>query len=245
VTRAPLAATMPAGGRYGPDMAADVQISSPNTADHAALHVSRSALVVIDMQGDFVDRGSAALPVAGTAAVLPRLAALVEAFRAAGRPVVHVVRMYTPGSSDADPVRRAAVEGGARITAPGTPGAQIPAELVGDLELDAELLLGGGVQAVGPREVVVWKPRWSAFHRTALHSWLAVEGVDSVVVAGCNLPNCPRATLFDASAHDYRTALAVDATSQVTPERLADLELIGVNLLTVDELTSALSATQG
>jgi nicotinamidase-related amidase len=55
--------------------------------------------------------------------------------------------------------------------------------------------------------------------------------VDTVVVAGCNLPNCPRATLFEAGERDFRTVLAVDAVSQASPERLADLAGIGVRLL--------------
>ncbi|MDM7854962.1 cysteine hydrolase family protein [Cellulomonas alba] len=211
------------------------------TVDHTSLHVDRAALVVIDVQTDFVD-GSATVP--GTAEVLPRLAQLIRAFRAAGRPVAHVVRLYVPGSADVDTVRRAAVEGGAQIVAPGTPGAQIPAVLTGGaaVELDAGLLLAGGLQELGAREVVVGKQRWSAFHRTGLDAWLAAQDVDSVVVAGCNLPNCPRATLFDASERDYRTALVVDATSQTTPERLADLTLIGVNLVTTDELAARLLA---
>lgn len=64
-----------------------------------------------------------------------------------------------------------------------------------------------------------------------------------MVVAGCNLPNCPRATLFDASERDYRAVVVEDATSQVTPERLHDLRLIGVNISDVasveKELTGA------
>jgi nicotinamidase-related amidase len=56
-----------------------------------------------------------------------------------------------------------------------------------------------------------------------LDQHLRDRDVTTVVVAGCNLPNCPRATLFDASQRDYRTALVQDATSQVTDERLQDL----------------------
>lgn len=37
----------------------------------------------------------------------------------------------------------------------------------------------------------MYKPRWSAFHATQLDSWLQSEKVDTVVVAGCNYPNCP------------------------------------------------------
>lgn len=208
--------------------------------DYTSLHVERSALVVIDVQNDFV---TGAMPVPGTETVLPALERLLGAFRAAGRPIAHVIRFYEPGGSDVDTVRRASVEAGAVVAAPGTEGSLIPTRLTGGrvVALDHAALLRGGAQHLGPREVVLYKPRWSAFHRTALQQWLAEHHVDSVVVAGCNLPNCPRATLFDAAERDLRTALVTDATSQVTAERLADLQLIGVNLLTVDELRAALA----
>lgn len=87
----------------------------------------------------------------------------------------------------------------------------------------------------------MFKPRWSAFHRTQLEQWLRGEGCDTVLVAGCNLPNCPRATLFDASERDFRTALATDAVSQISDERLADLARIGVRHYSTADVVAALS----
>lgn len=207
--------------------------------DYTSPHWASAALVVIDVQNDFLDGG--AMPVPGTTAVLEQLGTLVDAFRAAGRPVVHVVRFYQPGGSDVDLPRRAVVEQGARLAAPGSPGSQVPERLLG-VELDADVLLAGGLQQVGEREVVLFKPRWSAFHRTGLEAWLAEQGCDTVVVAGCNLPNCPRATLFDASERDLRAALVADAVSMTSEERLADLRRIGVELVSTAEVTAALSA---
>lgn len=97
-------------------------------------------------------------------------------------------------------------------------------------------MLAGQPQSVGPDEVIFYKPRWSAFFRTELQSWLAERQVMSVLVAGCNLPNCPRATLFDATERDFRAGAVTDAVSQVRPDRLADLALIGVQQVTVDEV---------
>lgn len=214
---------------------------SGNT-DYLEPHLDRSALLLIDLQHDFVD---GAMPVPGTATVLPRIARLAEAFRAAGRPVFHVVRLYTPGSSDVDAVRREYVESGARIAAPGTPGAEIPPVLLpggAGVPLDPGLLTGGSVQYLTGRERILWKPRWSAFFRTDLDHLLREDEVDTVVVAGCNLPNCPRATLFDASERDYRCVLVTDAVSQVTAARVEDLELIGVRMSTVGGLAGALGA---
>ncbi|MCS3779897.1 cysteine hydrolase family protein [Tsukamurella ocularis] len=211
--------------------------ASTPAADYTAPHWDRSALVLIDVQNDFVSGPS---PIPGTAELVPAMARLAAAFRAAGRPVVHVVRLYVPGGSDVDPVRRSAVEAGGRIVAPGSAGSEVPAALLG-VPLDHELLLSGAVQKVGDAEVVLFKPRWSAFHRTGLDGYLRGLGVDTVIVAGCNLPNCPRATLFDASERDYRAAVVADATSQATDQRLDDLRLIGVEVLTTASVVDALA----
>jgi nicotinamidase-related amidase len=194
--------------------------------------LERSALLLIDVQNDFV-YGPA--QIAGSAEVVGTMARLAEVFRAAHRPIVHVVRLYVPGSTDVDPPRRAAIESGKQLAAPHTDGAAVPATLLAH-PLDYESLLNGGLQHVASNEVVMFKPRWSAFYRTPLDEHLRDRGVNTVVVAGCNLPNCPRATLFDASERDYRAALVTDATSQTTTERLADLRLIGVELVTTADI---------
>lgn len=193
-----------------------------NHRDHVGPHWQSAALIMIDLQRDFL--GGGASPIAGTSEIVPAAAALAAAFRRAQRPIVHVIRFYEPGSSDVDLPRRAMVEAGARIVVPGSAGAQIPDEVLpGPVDLDPELLLSGVPQSIGPEEVVIFKPRWSALHRTGLETWLRDHGCDTVVVAGCNLPNCPRATLFDASERDFRCVLATDAVSQVSPERVGDL----------------------
>lgn len=190
-----------------------------------------AALVVIDLQNDFIEGG--APPIPGTAAVIPPVSALAAAFREASRPIAHVIRLYEPGGSDVDLPRRETVENGARIVVPYSDGAQIPVDVVAsDERLDADRLREGIPQPLRNREVVFFKPRWSAFYRTGLEDWLRAQQCDTVVIAGCNLPNCPRATLFDASERDFRAVLATDAVSQVTEERLGDLERIGVHLAT-------------
>lgn len=203
-------------------------------------HWGRAALLLIDLQRDFLDGGAA--PVSGTSQILPQAVGLAAAFRDAGRPIAHVVRLYPPGGSDIDLVRREAIEEGASIVAPGSEGAELPEGLLGaPTRLRPDLLLSGQFQQVGAHEVVLFKPRWSAFHRTDLERWLEAQGCDTVVVAGCNLPNCPRAALIDASQRDLRTVLVHDAVSQVTDERLADLAAIGVHLADADEVRSALT----
>ena len=207
--------------------------------DYTSPNWESAALVVIDVQRDFLDDGP--WTIAGTSAVLPNLMSLIEAFREAGRPIVHMVRFYEPGGTDVDLLRRDSIEGGTKMAAPGTDGAEIATGLLpGDTQIDAELLLSGNPQAVSDDEIILFKPRWSAFFRTNLESWLRERNVDTVVVAGCNLPNCPRATLFDASERDFRTVLVRDAVSQTTEARLADVQRIGVELRTTAEAAESL-----
>ncbi|MCV7030282.1 cysteine hydrolase family protein [Mycobacterium sherrisii] len=207
--------------------------------DYTAPCWDSAALIVVDLQRDFLDDGVSAI--AGTSAVVPNVAALAAAFRGAGRPIAHVVRLYEPGGSDVDLPRRRTIEEGAVIVAPDSDGAQIAEGVIpGSPRLDSAALLAGQMQHVGDREVILFKPRWSGFYRTGLQEWLEQEGCSTVVVAGCNLPNCPRATLFDASERDLRAVLVTDAVSQTTHERLADLDRIGVQLCTTETVASAL-----
>ncbi|MGK5440355.1 cysteine hydrolase family protein [Micromonospora sp. URMC 105] len=168
----------------------------------------------------------------------------IEAFRAAGRPVVHVVRFYQPGGSDAERVRRALLAGGVELVAPHSPGSRLADGLLppGAPELDPELLRGGGVQQVGERDHIIYKPRWGAFHRTPLERLLGEWGVDSLVVVGCNLPNCPRATLIEASERDFRVAVVPEAMSQVSAQGLEEVRQIGVRLLDLPTVRRALAA---
>lgn len=138
----------------------------PLSDEFTAPHFSTSALLVIDVQNDFLDGGSC--PVPGTSDRLPQIDELLEAFRRAGP--------------------------------------------------------------------------WSAFHRTPLDDHLSTLGVDTIVLAGCNFPNCPRATAFDASARDLRIVLAQDAVSQATPDRIAEAICIGVVPMTVRDIAAALPA---
>lgn len=211
-----------------------------SSANFTTPHFDRSALLLIDMQRDFA-MGRRAVP--GTAEVIPALSRLVAGFRDSNRPIVHVVRFYEPGGSDADTIRRAEVKAGVQLVAPGSDGAGIVEELLphGSPGLDDSLLLSGTLQEVGRDEFVLYKPRWSAFYRTSLEHWLHRRHIDTVVVAGCNLPNCPRATLFDATERDFRAVLAADAVSQATAERLSDLSLIGVELWECQGIVAALS----
>ena len=80
-----------------------------------------AALVLIDVQRDFY-ADDAPLPIEGTKAAIPAMASLVTEFRDRAMPIVHVVRLYRPDGSNADMVRKQAIERGARYAVPGSAG---------------------------------------------------------------------------------------------------------------------------
>jgi nicotinamidase-related amidase len=74
----------------------------------------------------------------------------------------------------------------------------------------------------------MFKPRWDAFYGTPLEQHLRELAVSTVVVVGCNFPNCPRATIYGASMRDFRAVLIADAVSGVYEQALLELNRIGV-----------------
>jgi nicotinamidase-related amidase len=199
-----------------------------------------AALITIDTQRDVLDGG--ALEIAGTSAALPQMHELLRGFRDARAPIVHVVRLYEPDGSNADICRRALLEAGAPILHPGAEGSQLALELLPheELRLDDELLLAGGVQQLGEREVAIFKPRWGAFFRTPLEGHLRSQGVSTLVFSGCNFPNCPRTSIYEASERDFRVVLARDAISGLYERGERELENIGVRLMGSADVAHAL-----
>lgn len=188
-------------------------------------------LLTVDTQNDFTWPGAPAA-IDGTAEAVPRMRRLAEAFRSEDRPIVHVVRLYRADGSNVDRCRRALVEAGTEIVRPGTDGAELVEALKPSTDVchDADRLLDGEFQEIGPREWLMYKPRWGAFYRTALDDFLAARSVDTVVVCGCNFPNCPRTTVYEASERDYRPVLVSDATSGVYDRGVEELAGIGVTV---------------
>jgi nicotinamidase-related amidase len=203
---------------------------------HLEPHWDSAALITIDMQRDFLSDGPFGL--AGTTEILPNLEKLTKAFRSAGRPIVHIVRLYPADGHDVDRVRRTLVQAGAEFAQPGTPGRLLAKGLAPTDELDDELLLRGEPQLLGPAEYALYKPRWGAFYRTHLDELLTKHGVDTLVFAGCNLPNCPRASIIEAHERDYRVVLVTDAVSQSSDQGFREIAGLGTVLCTTAEAVS-------
>lgn len=212
-----------------------------NDRRYTAPEFAAGALITIDTQRDVLDGQPLEIP--GTSAALPAMGRLLEAFRRARAPIVHIVRLYRADGSNVDLCRRGLVEDGAAILTPGSAGSELAPELLGDpsRRLDADLLMAGGIQEVGADEVVIYKPRWGAFFETPLESHLRDRGVSTLVFCGCNFPNCPRTSIYEASERDFRVVLATDAISGLYDRGEQELAAIGVHLMSSDAIAAALT----
>lgn len=202
-----------------------------NSDTDTTLNRNSIALITVDVQNDFVLPGAPA-EMPGAYQMIPKAVQLIQAFRRAQKPVIHVVRLYLPDGSNVDLCRRETIRSGTQIVLPGTEGTELVAELKPSrsVRLRSELLLQGNVQPIGAQEFIIYKPRWGAFYRTPLEDFLKQLKIDSLVFCGCNFPNCPRTSIYEASERDFKIALASDAVSGLYEQGVRELERIGVSI---------------
>jgi nicotinamidase-related amidase len=201
-----------------------------------------TALLTIDTQNDYTLPNS---PFAIASTFVPKMRQVLHAFRLAGKPIIHVIRIYNPDGSNVDLCRRRAVaELGKKLVIAETQGAELVDELKpsssSKVTLDTELLLQGKIQQVASKEWIMYKPRWGAFYATPLEKHLHELRINTVVICGCNFPNCPRTTVYEASERDFRVVLVSDAISNIYERGLQELDNIGVELMTSDDCVAAL-----
>jgi nicotinamidase-related amidase len=173
----------------------------------------------------------------GTLQAVQYIQRLVHVYREKGYPIIHIIRLYHADGSNVDLCRRRVIENGKQVVIPGSYGAELMDELKpsSTTRLDSTLLLSGHLQQIGTIEWIMYKPRWGAFYDTLLEKHLHNLDVNTVVVCGCNFPNCPRTTIYEASERDFRIILVKDATSLIYNIGLEELENIGVSLMNTDE----------
>jgi nicotinamidase-related amidase len=206
-----------------------------------------AALLTIDTQNDFTLPNSP-FSITGTFEIVPKMRQVLHAFRTAHKPIIHVIRIYNSDGSNVDLCRRKAIaELGNKLVISGTQGAELVDELKpssspssSKVRLDTELLLEGKLQQVAMKEWIMYKPRWGAFYATPLENHLHKLNTNTVVICGCNFPNCPRTTVYEASERDFRVVLISDATSNIYERGLHELDRIGIELMTSNDCVAAL-----
>src|SRR2546423_1535984 len=184
---------------------------------------ARTALVVIDMQRDFIEPGgfgeSLGNDVSRLQAIVPTLRRVLDAWRAIGGLVVHTREAHAPDLSDCPPAK---LERGSprlrigdagpmgRVLVAGEPGSEIVAELA-------------------PRdgEWVIDKPGKGAFHATSLQAQLQQRGITHLVFTGVTTEVCVQTTMREANDRGYECLLVEDATESYFPAfKLATLDMV-------------------
>jgi len=178
-----------------------------------------TALVIVDMQRDFLEPagwlGRIGADTAPLLAIVPAVAALVALARAAGIFIVYTVEAHRPDLSDlAAPKRWRAERLGHPI------GAQGP--------LGRHLVQGEAGAAIVPELAppagtpVVAKPGKSAFIGTDFDPILRRRGIRNLILAGVTTDGAVQCTLRDANDRGYECLLVEDATASDTPSHHDD-----------------------
>ena len=170
---------------------ASIEIPDIPREASVSLPANTSALIVVDMQHDFV-HPDGRLYGADAQRVVPSIARLLERAREAGVRVVYTQDWH----GDDDP--EFALWG--EHARAGTWGAELVAEL-----------------APGEGDEVVRKLRYDAFYGTALDHRLRVMGVQDVVIVGTVANICVLHTAGSAALRHYRVVVAEDAVAALTP----------------------------
>jgi nicotinamidase-related amidase len=175
---------------------------------------SRTALLLIDMQRDFVETGgfgeSLGNDVSLLQAVIPPLRTVLAATRAAAMTVLHTREGHRGDLSDCPPAKRNR----------GTPTMRI-----GDLGPKGRVLIRGeyGHEIVDelaplPGEVVIDKPGKGAFYSTDLDEVLAAAGITHLIVTGVTTEVCVHTTVREANDRGYECLVLADCVGSYFPE---------------------------
>ncbi len=184
----------------------------------------RPALIVIDVNCGFTDPASPL--VCDLDSVVEAIARLLEEARAAAVPVVFTTVSYDEG------------------------GKHTAAAFIDKIPALETLEAGSRWVEIDPRiaphagEPVLNKLFASAFFGTALSSFLAANGCDSLIVTGASTSGCVRATVVDAIQHGYRPVVPREAVGDRNPEahsaNLYDIDTKYGDVVSVDDVLAHL-----
>ncbi len=202
-----------------------------------------AALIIIDMQRDFVEPGgfgeTLGNKVALLQAIIPATARLLAVFRAAGLPVIHTRECHRPDLSDCPPAKRERGKPSLRIGDPGPMGRILISGEPG-ADIIPELYPVEG-------EIVLDKPGKGAFYATPLGELLSERKIRQLVFAGVTTEVCVQTTMREANDRGFECLLATDATESYFPEfKQAAIDMITAQgaivgwAATVDQIVEAL-----
>jgi len=179
-----------------------------------AVEVERTALVIIDMQRDFLEPGgfgeSLGNDVGLLKAVVEPLKALLREARSVGMLVVHTREGHRPDLSDAPPAKVERGDPSMRIGAPGPMGRILVRGEPGQ-DIIPELYPVAG-------EPVIDKPGKGAFYATDLHAILNHRAIENLIVCGVTTEVCVHTTVREANDRGFRCIVPSDCCGSYFPE---------------------------
>jgi nicotinamidase-related amidase len=184
---------------------------------------ARLALVIIDMQRDFVEPGgfghALGNDVQRLQSAVPAVAKLLHAFRRHGLAVVHTKECHHHDLSDCPPAKRTRGKATLRIGDHGPMGRILVHGEPGN-DFVEELRPADG-------EIVIRKPGKGAFYATELHKELQARGLTHLLLTGVTTEVCVQTTMREANDRGYECLLVEDATESYFPEfKRATLEMV-------------------
>ena len=173
-----------------------------------------TALVVIDMQRDFIEPGGFGASLGNdvtllNAAIAP-IAALLAAWRERGWTIVHTRAAHRPDLSDCPPAKRLRGHPTLRIGDPGPMGRVLISG-----EPGVEIIAALAPQA---SEIVVDKPGKGMFWATGLHETLQARGITHLAFTGVTTEVCVQTSMREANDRGYACLLVEDGTESYFPE---------------------------
>lgn len=182
-----------------------------------------TALIVIDMQRDFIEPGgfgeTLGNDVSRVSVIVPDVKRLMEGCRKAGLTVVHTMECHRPDLSDLPDAKRNRGNPTLRIGDAGPMGRILIAGEAGT-EIVPEI-------APLPGEIVIEKPGKGAFYATGLSRVLAEKGITHLIFAGVTTEVCVQTTMREANDRGFNCLLVEEATASYFPEfKQAALEMI-------------------
>ncbi len=173
-----------------------------------------TALLIIDMQRDFVEPGGFGETLGNDVSLLqevvPALRAVLAASRDAGITVIHTREGHLPDLSDCPPAKLRRGSPSLRIGDPGPRGRILIRGEYGHDIID-EL-------APAPGELVIDKPGKGSFYATSLDAVLRGQGVTSLIVTGVTTEVCVHTTVREANDRGYECLVLSDCVGSYFPE---------------------------
>ena len=180
-----------------------------------AIRLDETALMVIDMQKDFVSAGGYGEFLGNDPSLLrravPPIQAVLAAARACGMFIIHTREGHLPDLSDCPPTKLTRWPPGNRI---------------GDLGPMGRILIRGeeghGIideVAPLPGELVIDKPGKNSFYATDLHAILRKRAIRKLLITGVTTDVCCSATVIAANDRGFDAIVLADCVASYSPAR--------------------------